>query len=64
MFVITREQNDTTYWSKVTKQFLVNSCRKFICQFQASKRGDKQVLGLEFYSLRILDTFQSFKLSY
>ena len=33
-------------WSKVAKQFSVNSHGKFICQYQVSRRAGKQALGL------------------
>ena len=46
-------------WSKTAKQFSVNSRGKFICQYQASRQASALP---EFFFLRILDTFQPFKL--
>ena len=49
-------------WSKTEKQFWVNSHQKFLSQYQASRREGKQALGLDSSFVRILDTFQPFKL--
>ena len=34
----------------------VNSCGKFLCQYQASRRAGKEALGLQFSFLIFLDT--------
>ena len=48
-------------WSKTSKQFLVNSLRKFLyhCQYQANRRGRTST---QIFLFRILDTFQPFRL--
>ena len=46
-------------WSKMAKQFSVNSLRKFLCQYQASRQASTWP---EPFLLRILDTFHPFKL--
>ena len=49
-------------WSKMAKQFSVNSRGQFLCQYQVSRWVGKQALSLQFSFLRILDTFQPFRL--
>ena len=49
-------------WSKTAKQISINSCRKFLCQYQASRWADKQALSLQFSFLRIFYTFQPSRL--
>ena len=49
-------------WSKTANQFSVNSCRKFLWQYQASRRADKQALGtwsLSFSEFQILSILLS-----
>ena len=48
-------------WSKTAKHFSVNSRGKFPCQYQASRQVNARP-GVSF--LRILDTFEPFKLSF
>ena len=59
-----------TMWAKLhgligqkqSKQFSVNLCKKIFCQYHMGRWGGKQVLALQFSFLKILETFQSFRL--